>query len=284
LKDYYRILGILDDAEDIIIRAAYKALAQRYHPDKWKGNSDEAHRKMADLNEAYAVLSDIQKRREYDEEYFTKHPRNEAEEESRENDYEDIKNEELEGWAIAESFFPNIKDYYEELRKFSPIVANTFRSNLLATQNFKNSLEIKSKLESEYFERYYGFDKKVQPYAKILLLNKHYKAALHVNQVVFTLGTSVSYEEIKLKIEDKFPEVVGLIPPINVGVEREKLIASLKGTYWAPRELCDLYKRLFGDAIEVKSGFFDSKYIASIDGIKTNFSLEEIKQRILTKI
>ena len=46
MKDYYRILGILDDAEDIIIRAAYKALAQRYHPDKWKGDKTEATKRM----------------------------------------------------------------------------------------------------------------------------------------------------------------------------------------------------------------------------------------------
>ena len=36
-KDYYRILGVLDDAEDIVIKAAYRALAQRYHPDRWQG-------------------------------------------------------------------------------------------------------------------------------------------------------------------------------------------------------------------------------------------------------
>ena len=57
MKDYYRILGVLDDAEDIIIRAAYKALAQRYHPDKWRGDSTEANKRMSDINEAYAILS-----------------------------------------------------------------------------------------------------------------------------------------------------------------------------------------------------------------------------------
>ena len=36
-KDYYRTLGVLDDAEDIVIKAAYHALAQRYHPDRWAG-------------------------------------------------------------------------------------------------------------------------------------------------------------------------------------------------------------------------------------------------------
>ena len=52
MKDYYRTLGVLDDAEDIIIRAAYKALAQRYHPDKWKGDPQEANKRMSDINEA----------------------------------------------------------------------------------------------------------------------------------------------------------------------------------------------------------------------------------------
>ncbi|MFM7010173.1 MAG: DnaJ domain-containing protein, partial [Betaproteobacteria bacterium] len=67
MKDYYRILGVLDDAEDIIIRAAYKALAQRYHPDKWTGDKEQANRKMSEINEAYEVLSDAAKRKAYDE-------------------------------------------------------------------------------------------------------------------------------------------------------------------------------------------------------------------------
>ena len=64
-KDYYRILGVLDDAEDIVIRASYRALAQRYHPDKWQGDPVEATRRMAEINEAYAVLSNSEKRSQY---------------------------------------------------------------------------------------------------------------------------------------------------------------------------------------------------------------------------
>lgn len=65
-KDYYRILGVLDDADDVVIRAAYKALAQRYHPDKWTGSKDEANKRMSEINEAYGVLSDPIKRKQYD--------------------------------------------------------------------------------------------------------------------------------------------------------------------------------------------------------------------------
>ena len=64
--DYYRNLGVLDDAEDVVIRAAYRALAQRYHPDKWQGDATEATRRMQRINEAYGILSDSVKRRHYD--------------------------------------------------------------------------------------------------------------------------------------------------------------------------------------------------------------------------
>lgn len=66
-KDYYSVLGVLPGAEDIVIRAAYKALAQRYHPDRYSESKDEANRIMASINEAYSVLSDPFRRREYDQ-------------------------------------------------------------------------------------------------------------------------------------------------------------------------------------------------------------------------
>ena len=67
-KDYYAVLGLLRSAEDVVIKAAFKALAQRYHPDKFKGNPDFARSRMAALNEAYRVLSNPQQRQAHDRE------------------------------------------------------------------------------------------------------------------------------------------------------------------------------------------------------------------------
>ena len=64
--DFYAILGVHPNAEDIVIRAAFKALAQRYHPDRSNGSKDEAHRRMADLTSAYETLADPARRRKYD--------------------------------------------------------------------------------------------------------------------------------------------------------------------------------------------------------------------------
>jgi len=65
MKDYYAILGILPSSEDIVIRAAYKALAQKYHPDRNVRLKNDTNQKMAEINEAYNVLSDPSKRNEY---------------------------------------------------------------------------------------------------------------------------------------------------------------------------------------------------------------------------
>ena len=64
-KDYYQILGVSRDASADEIKKAYRKLALKYHPDKNKGNK-EAEERFKEINEAYAVLSDPEKRKQYD--------------------------------------------------------------------------------------------------------------------------------------------------------------------------------------------------------------------------
>ena len=64
-KDYYRILQVHPEAEPVVIQAAFRRLAKKYHPD---ANGTEG-RHMVELNEAYAVLSDRRRRAEYDRWY-----------------------------------------------------------------------------------------------------------------------------------------------------------------------------------------------------------------------
>jgi curved DNA-binding protein CbpA len=65
-KNHYGILGVLPTAELIVIRAAYRALAMKYHPDKWTGDKATAERRMREINQAYEILSDEQSRARYD--------------------------------------------------------------------------------------------------------------------------------------------------------------------------------------------------------------------------
>lgn len=66
-KDYYEILGVPRNASDEEIKKAYRRLAMQYHPDRNPGREKWANEKFKEINEAYAVLGDPQKRRQYDQ-------------------------------------------------------------------------------------------------------------------------------------------------------------------------------------------------------------------------
>ena len=63
---YYDILEISERASQEVIRMAYKALCKKYHPDVYQGDKSYAEEQIKKINEAYDILSDVEKRREYD--------------------------------------------------------------------------------------------------------------------------------------------------------------------------------------------------------------------------
>ncbi len=65
-RDYYEVLGVDRGADDSTIKKAYRKLAKQYHPDSNPGD-EEAEKKFKEASEAYAVLSDGEKRRQYDQ-------------------------------------------------------------------------------------------------------------------------------------------------------------------------------------------------------------------------
>jgi len=65
-RDYYEVLGLEKSADDAAIKKSYRVLAKKYHPDMNPGDA-EAERKFKEASEAYAVLSDPDKRRQYDQ-------------------------------------------------------------------------------------------------------------------------------------------------------------------------------------------------------------------------
>lgn len=65
MQNYYDVLNVAHNASDEVIRAAYRALSQKYHPDR-NPHNPQAHQRMTEINQAYAVLSDPEKRHHHD--------------------------------------------------------------------------------------------------------------------------------------------------------------------------------------------------------------------------
>ena len=190
-KNYYAILGILPTAEDVVIRAAYKALAQRYHPDRFQGSAEEATRRMKDLNEAYAVLSDPVRRKEYDE-WFSRQQG--AEYQDQEDDPDDelsaaIRSLEAD-WATACTIFPDLRAIEARLNKTAARLARGYKAVLLDTKEFQKRHAIAEVMEKEFFKAYFGTNPDLVQFAKELVTDGHRKAAKALNNYIRVVGNS----------------------------------------------------------------------------------------------
>jgi len=65
MRDYYEILGVTRGCDDAALKAAYRKLAMEHHPDR-NGGCEDAAGRFKEINEAYSILSDGQKRAAYD--------------------------------------------------------------------------------------------------------------------------------------------------------------------------------------------------------------------------
>lgn len=66
-KDYYQVLGLQPEASAEEIKRAFRRMAMQFHPDRNQGNEGWAHSRFKDINEAFVVLGDPDKKRSYDE-------------------------------------------------------------------------------------------------------------------------------------------------------------------------------------------------------------------------
>jgi len=202
MENYYEILGVSPSADDFVIKAAYKALVQRYHPDKFHSNAKDAadaETKMRQLNEAYQVLSDPAKRRDYDIS-FQQGTQNNQRNSQKNND----QTKRQEDWEIALSFYPDLIELETRLGKIDSSLIPEFRTILLANQQYEQRWHVANQLEQNYLEGYFGNDSKILAFASDLLLAGHREVAKELNRIVKVVGNSTTSEQIILQIEDKF--------------------------------------------------------------------------------
>lgn len=270
-KDYYATLGVLPAAEDVVIRAAYRALAQRYHPDRALHDPAEAHRRMTEINEAYEVLSDPASRTSYDsargsgaqsaDAYFS---------ETQETESEDRDPLEAD-WNLAKSYFPDLLALETRLAKVSWRLAYAFRAHLLETKQFQDRQQIAQTAETQFLKTYFGTNLKIVEFARSLITAGHKAPAKSLNEAVRVLGSGVEAETLIQKISRDF-RLQALAESDRRNAETRRRAEAIREN---PRtsidEKIELLQRL-GGSFEWDKGFFRSSCRAKLNGVDYTFT------------
>lgn len=202
-KDYYATLGLTPSADSVVLRAAFKALAQRYHPDKSGIDRDQASQRMAAINEAYRVLSDPATRMEYDR--LREKTTQNADTAFADGDTEPTAGSPLDAdWKIAVQFYPELKEIRLGLARISWKLAESFRARLLKTKEFVNARTLAAELENEFLALYFGANPKTLGFGKSLILDGRRDAARELNRAIRILGDGADPDKIMQVIRDKY--------------------------------------------------------------------------------
>jgi curved DNA-binding protein CbpA len=205
-KDYYAILGIIPTAELEVIKAAYKAMLKVYHPDRFQGSKEEAHARSIEINEAYGVLSNTAKRKQYDDlRGNTKDKAYSYNEESKsQENYTDALDALEKDWQVAVKYQPELVELFNKLTKISSKLAFSFKAVMLESKEFDKKENVADKMEFEYLTSYFGRDKRIQSFAKALILGNHRDAARELNTAITVLGKRVDVERIIAQVKSEF--------------------------------------------------------------------------------
>lgn len=230
MKDYYAILGVVPSAEDVVIRAAWKALAQRYHPDRFAGDVAKANARIVEINEAYNVLSDPVQRNTYDKSRVGK-----------EGDFGDWVHEEEadeaagntdpfeKDWALAVGFYPDLIDINNQLSEISHLLAFSYRAGLLERKAFKNRKELAEAAEKLFLQSYFGSNPELLDFARELIFARNKAAAKALNEAIRVLGSDISPDTVINKICKDFNVAVTVL-----NGEKDEMRLREKYSYGVP--------------------------------------------------
>lgn len=252
-KTYYQILGVQPDAEDIVIKAAYRALAQRCHPDKWSGDPKVATERMVEINRAYEVLSNTVTRSQYDDEITQTGKSNEYSEDptAAEAVFEHFKENE-ESWEYAKQYHPEIESYFQSLRKISTSLAFEFRLIILQQQAFSSSKLIYEKMRSGFLARYFGSNASILFAVELLFQSDRKEVLIELNKANRILGPSIDAQRVLDTIEKKF------------GISKGVLTGEITRKFNSIAKVSDLITELerigFFVRLEPHSPWFDKRY------------------------
>jgi curved DNA-binding protein CbpA len=257
-KDYYAILGVLPTAEDFVIEAAYRALSKRYHPDRYGGS--DAHEKMSAINEAYEVLGNASKRKEYDQE---RKSTNQDDSEFFNSEFDNLKEAFAvfeDDWKVAVSYYPELVSISDRLAKISSRLAFSFRVFLLQKKKYENAKSIADQLEKAFLTDFFGSSSATHEFALLLIEEGRKDILLELNQGIKVIGSGGSS-----KVVDRLCEKYDLLTPAEMEAKQwghyKELVRSIESNYSVmyDRETFNLWKEGKIKKVDIQSRIKYSK-------------------------
>ena len=232
-KDYYSVLGILPGAEQVVVIAAYRALASRYHPDRWQGDIAEATSRMAEINVAYSVIGDVEKRRAHDASRKSTHSSFDPKDDEKEQAFDAALDQMESRWQLAVGIFPDLVDIRKRLAKTAHRLAFAFVTLILEKKLFHHRQAVADDMESAFLELYFGTNLEIILFAKKLILHGHKDAIVALNKLIDVLGNGIDPELIRSKIVKDFH----LFP--NKNADQKSVFIDKNNLKWQVKEYRD---------------------------------------------
>lgn len=202
MDNFYDILGVSQNAEFEVIKAAHKALAKKYHPDTYSGNKKRTDEKLKNINAAFDILSNSKTRKEYDEKIKSNDKQTGFDDKSDFNADENGEPVLKEDWQVLIEVFPEAEEMRKQLSFYSPKLSFTYQINLLTFKGAVNSVKTGKQLKKDYFKGHFGTNRELHNLVELLLLTNKRHIAKEINRKVALLG-SASSERIIIDIEKK---------------------------------------------------------------------------------
>lgn len=202
-RDLYEILNILPDAEPVVVIAAYRALAQRYHPDRWQGDPSIADARMSEINIAYEVLSNAARRAAYDLERKERGKASEFDDEDGQA-FSSVSQPIEDRWALATSVYPDLTALRLRLAKVSASLAFAYVVTLLENKSFDQRKAYAEGMEKAFLTRYFGNDPAILEFSRKLIFSGQRAAAKALNALVGVLGSSTDANRIIQRVTEQF--------------------------------------------------------------------------------
>ncbi len=203
-QDYYALLGLLPSAEANVIQAAYRALSRSYHPDHFEGEAGIAEARMAELNHAYAVLSDETLRQRYDEARAERIAQGGPYFSNQERDNEPNFDPYAEDWAVAIDYYPDLEEINQRFHRISWRLSYGFRAMVLELKQFDQGQKIADEIYDTLLGHYFGKDEQIRGFAKSLLERELNEPLAELNRAARVFGEAIDAARVIERISERF--------------------------------------------------------------------------------